>query len=275
MESKKIDKKIIFLIFFFLFSFNFSYAYQDKEIKVISRSSWEEGSFNFYYLNELKDTIFEYKRIIIHDTGCCSSLAYKNPEKFILMIRNYHIKKGFGDIGYNFLIDPYGNIYEGRKGVGAHTYSQRYCLDFNKDSIGIALLGEYKDGKIPKEALNSLTKLVGFLSYNKNLNPLNLNVGSFIEKDVKTKQGCVISRRSKLVKFYAPVVVGHKEIELGNSDPAGIKMDEIRKLSHFWYQKFNEFTQDNDKGKGVLEKIGDFYVRNIFSDFLSLIKKVI
>ncbi|MBI2954736.1 MAG: N-acetylmuramoyl-L-alanine amidase [Chloroflexi bacterium] len=50
----------------------------------------------------------------------------------------------WGDIGNNVLIDPNGNIYEGRADgddvVGGH------ALQYNQGSLGVALLGNYQSG---------------------------------------------------------------------------------------------------------------------------------
>lgn len=82
----------------------------------------------------------------------------QDPAYIVRAILQYHaLTRGWGDIGYNFLIDRQGNIYEGRKGgdgvVGVH------AGDYNYGSIGIALLGDYRTAKMTpamKEALVSL-----------------------------------------------------------------------------------------------------------------------
>ncbi len=82
----------------------------------------------------------------------------ENPAAIVRAILQYHaISRGWGDIGYNFLIDHQGNIYEGRKGgdgvVGIH------AGDYNYGSIGVALLGDFRSTKMTtamKEALVSL-----------------------------------------------------------------------------------------------------------------------
>ena len=67
---------------------------------------------------------------------------------------------GWGDIGYSFLIDRYGTVYEGRKGgagdpvVAGHTYG------FNHATIGIALIGTFSRSSPPAAMRSSLTKLV-------------------------------------------------------------------------------------------------------------------
>jgi len=57
----------------------------------------------------------------------------------------YHVKgRGWCDIGYNFLVDRFGRIFEGRYGgmqfpvLGAHTGG------YNTDSFGISLIGNFQ-----------------------------------------------------------------------------------------------------------------------------------
>ena len=59
-------------------------------------------------------------------------------------IEVYHVKgNGWNDIGYNFLVDKYGQVFEGRYGgvdkavIGAHAEG------FNTGSVGVAVLGDY------------------------------------------------------------------------------------------------------------------------------------
>jgi hypothetical protein len=70
------------------------------------------------------------------------------------------VSRGWGDIGYNFLIDRQGNIYEGRKGgdevVGIH------AGDYNYGSIGIALLGDYRTVEMTPAMKEALTSLIAW-----------------------------------------------------------------------------------------------------------------
>lgn len=99
----------------------------------------------------------DISKIIIHHTATTKDL--NDPEKAIRDIYYYHtIAKGWGDIGYNYIIDQNGNIYEGRYGgegvVGAHAGPG------NRGSIGIAILGNYNDDKMPAKVQKSLESLI-------------------------------------------------------------------------------------------------------------------
>ena len=83
----------------------------------------------------------------------------RDPMTLVRAIYYYHtITKGWGDIGYNYLIDKSGNVYEGRAGgattVGAHT------AFYNVGTIGISLMGNFQREKPTKAQLQSLAILM-------------------------------------------------------------------------------------------------------------------
>src|SRR5207237_8806423 len=60
----------------------------------------------------------------------------------IRSIYYYHaVTRGWGDIGYNYLVDKYGNVWTGRQG-GDNTEAG-HAYGWNKGSIGIAAMGTY------------------------------------------------------------------------------------------------------------------------------------
>ncbi|RME45678.1 MAG: hypothetical protein D6791_10150, partial [Chloroflexi bacterium] len=101
---------------------------------------------------------------------------YETPVKFIIhhtvspndqdgyqavrAIYAYHANtRGWDDIGYNFLIDNQGRVFEGRYGgendegqtvVGGH------ALQYNYGSIGIALIGTYSEVQPPAATVDTL-----------------------------------------------------------------------------------------------------------------------
>jgi hypothetical protein len=56
----------------------------------------------------------DVKKIVIHHTASTTDL--KDPKQEIRNIQYYHaVRRGWGDIGYNYIMDQKGNLYEGRK----------------------------------------------------------------------------------------------------------------------------------------------------------------
>lgn len=80
----------------------------------------------------------------------------------IQRIQKAHMNtEGWGDIGYHFLIDPAGRLYQGRSLAwqGAHAGGQN-----NVANIGICLLGNFDAERPDARALATLESLIGVLS---------------------------------------------------------------------------------------------------------------
>lgn len=98
---------------------------------------------------------------VVHHTAGANSVADWDAE--VRNIWYFHtVSRGWGDIGYNYLIDPSGVIYEGRAGgpgaIGAH-FSCR-----NTNTVGISLLGTFTTVIPTPAALDALTRLLAELS---------------------------------------------------------------------------------------------------------------
>jgi N-acetylmuramoyl-L-alanine amidase len=82
---------------------------------------------------------------IVHHTAGTNAYTASQSAAIVRGIEVYHVKgNGWNDIGYNFLIDKYGQVFEGRYGgvdknvIGAHAEG------FNTGSVGVALIGTYQ-----------------------------------------------------------------------------------------------------------------------------------
>jgi hypothetical protein len=82
---------------------------------------------------------------IVHHTAGSNSYTAAQSAAIVRGIEVYHVKgNGWNDIGYNFLVDKYGQVFEGRYGgvdknvIGAHAEG------FNTGSVGVALIGSYQ-----------------------------------------------------------------------------------------------------------------------------------
>ncbi len=112
---------------------------------------------------------------IVHHTAGTNTYSRDEAAAIVRGIQLYHVRSnGWNDIGYNFLVDRFGTIYEGRYGgvdrnvVGAH------ALGFNTGSTGIALLGTYGDAKPTRAALDALAKLLAWRLDLAHVDPLSI-----------------------------------------------------------------------------------------------------
>jgi hypothetical protein len=96
----------------------------------------------------------------VHHTDTANDYTEADTPAVLRSIYAYHVKSnGWSDIGYNYLIDRFGRIWEGRYGgitravVGAHTGG------FNTDSFGTSLIGTFTTTPPPAVTLTSLEQL--------------------------------------------------------------------------------------------------------------------
>jgi len=292
---KKLSKIFIFS-FLFLFiplfleadielDINFGpQTYENSEVPIIlPRATWENSSdltklFDWYPEEGLSKNsppdYFSIDRIIIHDMGCdvkhsgCNDKKI-NPITTIQNIYRYHaVTRGWGDIGYHYIIDYWGNIYEGRYGGngvrGAHTYYDRKCDNFNVGSIGVLLMGNYEKTEPSKVMYKSLERLVAWLASTNDLNPIELNHTSEIWHSPKLSyqktgngSNCDISQGGLTSTYTGPVIVGHGDIEEGNSDPGLVNLKEVRQEANLLYLKYkNYFYTSKDDSKTYTIKGG-------------------
>ncbi|XP_066155414.1 peptidoglycan-recognition protein 2-like [Euwallacea fornicatus] len=95
--------------------------------------------------------------VVVHHTDTPSCFSTLSCTKRVKSIQHYHKStKGWDDIGYNFLIDSEGTVYEGRGWglAGAH------ARGWNYRSIGISLIGKFQENSPSASQLQALEALI-------------------------------------------------------------------------------------------------------------------
>jgi hypothetical protein len=81
----------------------------------------------------------------------------------LLAMFDYHrYVRGYYDIAYNFIIDAFGRIWEGRAGGIDEPVLGAHAGGFNGVSTGIAVLGTFVDSVPPPAALEALERLLAW-----------------------------------------------------------------------------------------------------------------
>ncbi|MGW1404501.1 N-acetylmuramoyl-L-alanine amidase [Streptomyces sp. NPDC002403] len=103
------------------------------------------------------------KAVFVHHTAGSNTYSCADSAAVVRSLYAYHVKsEKWKDIGYNFLVDKCGTIFEGRKGgvdrpvFGAHTYG------FNRDSAGIAVIGTYTDAAAPGAVTTAVARIAAW-----------------------------------------------------------------------------------------------------------------
>ncbi|HEX5566931.1 MAG TPA: N-acetylmuramoyl-L-alanine amidase [Streptomyces sp.] len=103
------------------------------------------------------------RAVVVHHTAESNDYTCAQAPAVVRGLYAYHVRTlGWKDIGYNFLVDKCGTVYEGRKGgvdrpvMGAHAYG------FNAETTGIAILGTYTGTTAPGAALTSAARIAAW-----------------------------------------------------------------------------------------------------------------
>ncbi|MFE6178691.1 peptidoglycan recognition protein [Streptomyces sp. NPDC056464] len=103
------------------------------------------------------------KAAFVHHTASGGTYWCTQAPSLIRGIYRYHVKSmRWRDLGYNFLVDKCGNIYEGRAGGVAKPVLGAHTLGFNSDSMGIAVLGSYGSRKPTIAAVRAIARLTAW-----------------------------------------------------------------------------------------------------------------
>ncbi|HSK16599.1 MAG TPA: FlgD immunoglobulin-like domain containing protein [Gaiellaceae bacterium] len=112
---------------------------------------------------------------VVHHTAGTNSYSAAESAAIVRGIQRYHVLgNGWNDIGYNFLVDKYGQIFEGRKGGVAKNVIGAHAGGFNTGSVGVALLGTYGSANAPAAARRAIERLLAWRLDVAHVDPLSL-----------------------------------------------------------------------------------------------------
>lgn len=141
---------------------------------IISRAGWgADERLRNYNPNCSPEYGTTVKMGFVHHTDNANTYSAADVPGIIRSIYAYHVQSNhWCDVGYNFLIDRFGRIFEGRYGgiampvIGAHTGA------FNTDTFGTSLIGNFTSVTPPAATMNALADLFAWKlgSYYRNPN---------------------------------------------------------------------------------------------------------
>ena len=100
---------------------------------------------------------------IVHHTAGSNSYTASQSAGIVRAIYLYHVQgNGWNDIGYNFLVDKYGQIFEGRYGGTTRAVIGAHAMGFNVGSVGVAVIGNYSAATVTPEARAALVSLLAW-----------------------------------------------------------------------------------------------------------------
>lgn len=129
----------------------------------------------------------EVSHLVIHHSA--GTNVANDWAAIVRAIWNLHVTgNGWSDIGYNWLVDPEGRIYEGRSddAIGAH-----FCAK-NTGTVGICVIGTFTNEPPKEAAVAALTEVLSWKACQYDIDPLG---ESFHNSSGETK----------------PTIIGHRD----------------------------------------------------------------
>ena len=98
---------------------------------------------------------------LVHHTESSNDYSPADSKAIVLAICRYHRNSnGWSDIGYNFLVDRYGTIFEGRQGGTTKPVIGAQAQGYNSHSTGISVIGSFMTSPPPPAATTAVAQLI-------------------------------------------------------------------------------------------------------------------
>ena len=100
---------------------------------------------------------------VVHHTAGSNAYGPGQSAAIVRAVTRYHMgANGWHDVGYNFLVDKYGQIFEGRSGGITRNVVGDHAQGFNVGTVGVALLGNYNSSTVSPAARSALARLLAW-----------------------------------------------------------------------------------------------------------------
>ena len=162
----------------------------------------------------------------VHHTAGANNYSQAEAAGIVRGIYKYHTAVlGWGDIGYNALVDKYGNIYEGRYGGLTKNVQGAHAGGFNKGTFGISMMGDYSTAHPTPAMINSVGAMIGWRMRIAGLDPSG--------KATLTSQGYKTAKYGAGQQATLPSIFAHRDV--GDTTCPGAagyaQMDRIRDIA--------------------------------------------
>ncbi|NJP99328.1 peptidoglycan recognition protein family protein [Streptomyces zingiberis] len=128
---------------------------------IVSRKSWDADE---ELVREQPRYTGVVSAVFIHHTGHPNGYDCADVPGLLRSLQWVHVKnEGWDDIGYNFVVDRCGTVYEGRAGSVTRPVRGAHTQGFNAHSVGIAALGTFDAGNpVPPALIRGIAEVAAW-----------------------------------------------------------------------------------------------------------------
>ncbi|MDH6680994.1 uncharacterized protein with LGFP repeats [Rhodococcus sp. LBL1] len=176
----------------------------------------------------------------VHHTAEGNNYTREQSAGIVRGIYAYHAQTlGWCDIGYNALVDKYGQIFEGRFGGLDRPVQGAHAGGFNENTVGVAILGNYVNAPVPAAGIEAVGKFLGWRLKLANLNPKG--------QVTMYSEGTQYSKYALGQKVVLPTIFAHRDVGWTEcpGEAAYAQLDQIRDIAAANYGGNNGGNNNN------------------------------
>ncbi|MCX5380577.1 peptidoglycan recognition protein [Streptomyces sp. NBC_00091] len=105
----------------------------------------------------------EVKAVFLHHTAQSNDYDCADSPAVVRGLQALHQRvNGWKDLGYNYVVDKCGTVFEGRAGGSGRPVTGAHTLGFNNDTLGVAVIGRYSDREAEPAATAAVARLAAW-----------------------------------------------------------------------------------------------------------------
>ncbi|PPK97772.1 LGFP repeat-containing protein [Kineococcus xinjiangensis] len=145
------------------------------------------------------------KAAVVHHTADKGSYSQGDVPAVIRGMYRYHtVSQGWSDLGYNFVVDRFGGIWEGRAGGITQAVIGAHAGGFNTDTFGVSMMGDFTSTAPTQAMLESVAQVIAW-----KLSLYNVKSGGSAQL---LSAGGGTSRYKAGTAVTMPVVMAHRDV---------------------------------------------------------------
>src|SRR5688500_5197799 len=143
------------------------------------------------------------KAAVVHHTVQSNSYSPSESAALVRADYLYHVRsRGWNDLGYNFLVDRFGRVFEGRYGGLTRPVIGAHAGGVNTNTTGAAMLATFAASRPPSAMLGALQRLLAWKLDLTHVDPLG--------KTILVSGGGANVRYPPGRKVYTSTILGHR-----------------------------------------------------------------
>ena len=194
-----------------------------KQPSIITRKGWGADESMRCSSPQYDDSL---AAATVHHTAGSNNYTKEQSAGIVRGIYTYHaVNLGWCDVGYAFLVDKYGQAFEGRAGGMSKNVQGAHAGGFNANTFGISMMGDYSSIAPPDVTIQKVGQIIGWRLAIAGVDPKG--------KDQHVSEGTSYSKYAQGTRVTLPNIFAHRDVGTTTcpGDSGYSKMNRIRDIA--------------------------------------------